>query len=393
MAGLEFAVGVIVFVVGLTAFVALHELGHLIPAKRFGVGVKQYMVGFGPTLFSRRVGETEYGLKLLLLGGYISMEGMYPPKPPETEEYSKTPFFALSAPKRIAIMFGGPFVNLILAVVFFLLAFCVLGAPAVGVGAVSQCTPASLTSECQTGDPRSPAAAAGLREGDIVTRIDGRPVASWGDLSTTIQSSAGENVVLDVSRGEKTVPLEVQIGSISDGAGGEIGFFGMTPSTVLVPQSLGQGFVTIGQTISQNVSAFASLPVSVMNAGRSIFTGEERSAESPLSMVGVGRAAGVISSSEAISPDVKVQTFLTIMGSVNLALFILNMVPLPPFDGGHIAVALWQSLRDFIAKRRGQPTRGPIDVSKLIPVTLTVFAVLVGLTLVMTVADIVNPII
>ena len=237
-----FIVGVLVIVVGLAVSIGLHELGHLIPAKKFGVRVSQYMIGFGPTLFSRRKGETEYGVKAIPLGGYIAMSGMYPPKADGTQRNATTSFmdvvlqeggttgatieaaieeaepskgrvgamiddareasaetivageehrafYQLPIHKRIIIMLGGPFANLLIAIVGYAIVLCLFGIPQISttIGSVNECViPATSTqTECTDADPVAPAAAAGILPGDRLVSIDGVPVASW-DASTAV---------------------------------------------------------------------------------------------------------------------------------------------------------------------------------------------------------------
>ena len=189
---LLYVVGIAVVALGLVISIALHEVGHLLPAKLFGVRVSQYMIGFGPTLWSRRKGETEYGVKAIPLGGYVAMSGMYPParpggKPREastgffqsmiedaraanqqtvvTGEEHRT-FYNLPILKRIVIMLGGPFMNLVITVVLFGVVLCGFGVqqPSTTIGAVSECLlPAtSERTECLPGDPLAPGAAAGV---------------------------------------------------------------------------------------------------------------------------------------------------------------------------------------------------------------------------------------
>ena len=163
---LAFVIGVVIIVIGLAVSIGLHEIGHLLPAKLFGVKVTQYMIGFGPTIWSKRRGETEYGVKAIPLGGYISMIGMFPPAKGERVHADSTGFFRglvqdardsstesitpgdehrafylLPVWKRIVVMFGGPFMNLLLAIVLFgvlLMGFGVAQASTT-VGSVSAC--------------------------------------------------------------------------------------------------------------------------------------------------------------------------------------------------------------------------------------------------------------
>lgn len=441
----EFIVGVLIFVVGLIISIGLHEVGHLVPAKAFGVKVRQYMIGFGPTLFSRVRGGTEYGFKAILLGGYIAMEGMVPtpeelvadkqrnddassrrlaragastspgglanalltsPEQAErdaeaevavdkTPEATGMPFYALAAPKRIVIMLGGPFVNLILAVIFFVIAFSGIGAPTIGVSEVSKCVPQSLTTSCVAGAPASPAAAAGLQSGDALVSIDGKPITDFGVVSATVQKSAGKTVEVVVKRDGHEKTLEVTPATIksSDAADAKsIGFLGVTEGTVLVRQpvltAVGNGLGSIGTSFA----SFAHLPSEVIQTVTSTLDSKPRSESSPVSVVGVGRIAGTVTASDNVSPMIKIELLIGLLGSLNIALLVLNILPLMPFDGGHVVVALWQIVRDAFNRLRGKPAGGPIDSSRQLPLTLTVVGLLVGLSVILTVADLVNPV-
>ncbi|WP_369824648.1 RIP metalloprotease [Cellulosimicrobium sp. CUA-896] len=230
-------IGILVVVLGIIVSIALHEVGHMVPAKRFGVRVSQYMVGFGPTLWSRRKGETEYGLKAIPLGGYVRLVGMFPPAPAgarprgngffaqvvadardaSAEEVrpgeEHRAFYNLSAPKKVVVMLGGPFMNLLIAFVLMLVVFVGIGLPAATttVASVTPCVTDTVTAQagCESGDPESPAAAAGLQPGDEVVAFDGAPVTSWDQLSGTIRGAAGTTVPLVVERDGEQVDLQV----------------------------------------------------------------------------------------------------------------------------------------------------------------------------------------
>ena len=236
---LLYVLGVVIVVVGLVISIGLHEVGHLVPAKLFGVRVGQYMIGFGKTLFSRKVGETEYGLKMIPLGGYISMAGMFPPAraggKPRTAStgYFDTlvqdardaahegipagqedrVFYKLPVPKRILIMLGGPFMNLVLAFVFFGIVLVGFGIPQTSttIGTVYECVvPADSTqTECAADDPAAPAAEAGLLPGDRLISIDGQPIGAYADSSSIITDSAGTELQFVVERNGDEVTLAV----------------------------------------------------------------------------------------------------------------------------------------------------------------------------------------
>ena len=227
---LLYVLGILIVVVGLAISIGLHEIGHLVPAKKFGVRVSQYMIGFGPTIASWRRGETEYGLKAIPLGGYISMAGMFPPAKPGGRARTATTgifqtlvqdarsasaqtmtavdesraFYRLPVWKRVVIMLGGPVMNLLLAIVLYGVLLLGFGIPQASttIGSVSECViPAtSEQTECAADDPRAPGAAAGLEPGDRIVSMDGESITSWEQATALIRASAGDPIAIVVER-------------------------------------------------------------------------------------------------------------------------------------------------------------------------------------------------
>ena len=428
------AIGVILFVLGLLFSIGWHELGHLTFAKLFNVRVPQYMIGFGRTLFSRTRGETEYGLKAIPLGGYIRMVGMVPPGKDGKQRITSTAmgptgmfrqliedsratdraqvtaldegrqFYQLHPAKRIVIMFAGPLQNLILAVVLFVVIVCGFGLETTvpAVGTVSQCVhPATSTATtCAAADQPTPAANAGLLPGDRIVSFGGTAINSWDQVRELIRASAGKTLPLVYQRnGVQTsvqVPIVANTLAVFDDQGNQTGtttggFLGITAATEYQRQSLGKAFDVTGQFIGNAAHAVVTIPARIPALWESIFNGKDRPQNSPVGVVGAG-----IISSEILSSDnnatAKIELFLQLVAGFNMSLFLLNLLPLLPLDGGHILGAVIEWVRRGWSKVRRKADPGPFDVAKLMPVAYVVALLFIGLSLLTFVADVVNPV-
>ncbi|MGW5476454.1 M50 family metallopeptidase [Streptomyces sp. NPDC004008] len=431
MTTLMMILGIVVFVLGLLISIAWHELGHLSTAKLFGIRVPQYMVGFGPTIWSRKKGDTEYGIKAVPLGGYIRMIGMFPPGPDgRIEARSTSPwrgmiedaraqsfeellpgdedrlFYTRKPWKRVIVMFAGPFMNLVLAVAVFLSVMMTFGVQTqtTTVSKVSDCViqQSENRTKCEKGDAATPAQAAGLKPGDKIVRFDGRDVADWSTLQNDIRANPGKDVTLTVERKGQQVDLHTHLiknqVSKTDGNGGYVegkyvyaGFLGFTPATGIVPQSLGQSAQRMGDMMQNGVESLVSLPGKIPGLWDAAFGNAPRQPDSPMGVVGAARVGGEVFTLN-IPPSQQIAMMLLLVAGFNLSLFLFNMLPLLPLDGGHIAGALWESLRRALARVLRRPDPGPFDVAKLMPVAYVVAGIFICFTLLVLVADVVNPV-
>ncbi len=430
-------VGILIFAVLIALSIALHEVGHLIPAKRFGVKVTDYMIGFGPTVWSTVRGETRYGAKAIPLGGYIRMIGMIPPAKDGSTRTMTTgrfaamvsdarkqsadevlpgeesrAFYRLPVRKRVVVMLGGPTMNLLLAFLLFGLLLVGIGIPepTMQVSSVAACTPTAEhptgeplpSGSCPTGSDPSPASIAGLEVGDTVLAIDGVPATDWTETTAWIRAHPGDSATLTVERGADTLDVPVTIATAvrpvfdADGNPTEefvtAGYVGIGPEFAWVSQPVTAVPQYMWDLTVRSVTALVMLPVRLYElVTDTLIGGGDRSIDSPVSVVGVTRIGGdVAAMDEPIMA--KAATFLGLAASLNLFLFLFNLLPVLPLDGGHVAGALYEAVRRRMARLRGRPDPGPVDIARLLPVAYVVAGALMAMAVVVIWADLVKPI-
>lgn len=432
---LMYAVGVVLFVVGVAVSIGLHEVGHLLPAKRFGVKVTQYFIGFGNTVWSRRRGETEYGIKSVPLGGYVKLVGMLPPGPQDESggplrvrksntgmftqiisdaraaEYELVEpgdedrlFYKLPWWKKVIVMAGGPTVNLVLAFLLFGGVFMLHGipVPTTTVDSVSDCVVAASEAapdrKCTDEDPVAPARLAGLKPGDEILAMNGVEVTSWEQLTRLIRANENGAATLVYERdGERrTTTTNTLVSPRPDLENTdeyvEVGFLGVAPELVLEQQ--GPVFVVqqMGVYTWETVKALGTLPVKLWEVGKAALGITERADDSPMSVVGASRVAGEVASAHEIPIGDRFVSLLMLLGGINLFVGMFNFVPLLPLDGGHIAGALYEAVRRGLARLFRRPDPGYFDVAKLLPVAYVMASLILVMSVVLIYADIVAPV-
>jgi membrane-associated protease RseP (regulator of RpoE activity) len=445
---LLWALGAVLFVLAILASIGLHELGHMIPAKAFGGKVTQYFIGFGPTVWSRRRGETEYGVKAIPLGGYVKIVGMLPPgaaqladeatldadgntvtrvrksntglftqlisdaRAAEWElvgpEDSDRLFYKMPWWKKVVVMAGGPTVNILIAFFVFWGIFATYGNtadPAVDAGRpvlaeVSDCVIPykERRLECTDADPISPAVQAGLQAGDVVTSFNGVAVTSWEQLRDLIRDNADGEAVIGFERdgvamsGTTNTTVELRPESAEDETLREVGFLGVVPTSHLTTGGPIYTLQQMDQMAVETVKALADLPGKVWGVAKAIVGVQEREPDSPVSIVGGSRISGDIVSSDELEVTEKVVFFGGLVAGFNFFIGMFNFIPLLPLDGGHIASALWEAVRRGFARLFGRPDPGYVDAAKLLPVAYVVASCLLVLSLVLIVGDLVVPV-
>ncbi len=431
---LLYLLGIVLLLAGVGFSIGWHELGHLIPAKLFGVRVMQYMIGFGPTVFSKKIGETEYGVKLIPLGGYISMIGMFlpakansrPPKALQTKglfgffrsmiadarpnvdsmsaDEAKRQFHRLNPLKRMIIMFGGPFMNLILG--FLLLSIALSGIGVYGasnrIQDVMQCVPVSGSAqECEVANSvESPAKIAGLQANDLVIAVNSNPVNSWPEAKALIVSAKTKTQTLTISRDSKTIDLQITPVVLSEpilDAAGNVRiqpgpFIGVSLANEIIHLPLSEVASLSAQNVSSVFSMLGNLPTDISKAVNATISGQERSTDGPISIVGLSNLAGEVAAAPNADLSAKIANGLLMLASLNFALFAFNMIPLLPLDGGHIASAIYESIKRGAFRLLGKKDPGPVDTALLVPVTWLVFILLFALSIVLIATDLVNPV-
>lgn len=430
---LLYIAGVLAVVVGLAISIGLHECGHMVPAKRFGVRVPQFFVGFGKTLWSVKRGGTEYGVKAFPLGGFVKLIGMLPPHAVEARPGKKPSAFgqlisdarqaeaALLEPgdenrmfyklpwwKKVIVMAGGPTVNLAIAFFLFggLFFFHGVSEATTTVGGVAQCVVVSTNNApdraCITdgpnADPVTPASAAGITPGDRIVAFGNVKVTSYEQLQRLIRSSPQTSVFITLEKDgvERLVQAKTTVNLLPDlkdpTKSVSVGYLGISPTEENVSKGPLYTIEQMGSMTKQTVISLGHMPARLWDVGRAVLGLQDRDPEGPMSVVGIGRVAGEVSSNDSISGGNRVAFVITLLAGVNLFVGMFNFVPLLPLDGGHIAGALYEAIRRGWAKLFHRPDPGHFDVARLLPVAYVTAGVLLVMTVLLVYADLAVPI-
>ena len=430
-----YLIGILIMVVGIAVSIGLHEFGHLIPAKKFGVRVPNWAIGFGPRLFSRRIGETEYSFRLIPLGGFITLIGMYPPENPRTEG-KKRPFanmilaareahsehvqpgdenrmfYQLPAYKRIIVMFGGPLVNLLLGLIMISSALVFVGQPqrVNEIASVIECVDQMVdpAAKCAAKAKWTPAFLAGLQAGDRIVEAGGEKLSRTQEFfNGTVDTSsstfsllvdrAGKRFLVSVSPAIAALPYVGADGKIAvDSEGNYLlkdrGYLGVQWATDRVPVGLDKALdASLGMAV-QTMGFIVQFPAAVYDSVSSLFDGSQRAGDSAISIVGIGQIAGQANADQSATLADRIYLNLMLLGSLNLALFAFNMIPLPPLDGGHIAGGIYEYLKRGAYRLIGRADPGPVDTALMAPVSGIMFILLLLAGLAMILVDLLNPI-
>ena len=395
--------GILLFVVLLLGSVAIHEFGHCVTAKLFGMKVSEYFVGFGPKIWSFRRGETEYGLKGIPAGGYCKIVGMTDLEEVDEADRDRA-FYTYPAPKKLVVLGAGVFLHIIIGFLLFVVALIGLGTntPVPTVQSVSACIPAAnSTTGCTPADAPSPAKAAGLQEGDRIFAVGPDRVGNWEQASRLIRNAGAGPLVVTVERDGTLLNLTADLvvrerADIDDPAKMvEVGVLGVAPTfekSYFGPLTAADRSLDLmWQVVEAAGSLVADLPDKIGELFDAL-SGGERDQEGLTGVVGAARVSGEFFSLDQASNTERLSLVLLNVGALNIFLALFNAVPLLPLDGGHMAVTTYEAGKRRLFRALGRPDPGRVDLTKLLPLTYVFVVFLGALTLLLLATDIVNPI-
>ena len=371
--------GIIAFILALLISVMFHELGHFLTARKFGMKVTEFFLGFGKRLWSFTRGETEYGIKAIPAGGYCRIEGMTPiDEMPVGEE--ERAFIRASSLRKLIVLGAGSFAHFVIG---FLLIFSIFFA-------VGYTTVTPVIASISDG---SAAATAGFKAGDEILAINGKRVDQWAKDASAIAASKGATLQFLVKRGGSELTIAAaprynaqakryMLGVITALGTERDGFIKSTTEAARATREL----------TGQSVKSLIALPTKVPQLFRETFMHEKRDPNGLVGVVGAARVSGQAVGSDKLTSNERLATFILLIASLNIFIGLFNLLPILPLDGGHMAVAIADEIRALFARIRGRARPAPIDVNVLTPVTGVVVVLLVILTVLLVVADIINPV-
>lgn len=398
-----FAVGIALFALAILVSVALHECGHMWVARATGMKVRRYFVGFGTTVWSTRRGDTEYGLKAIPAGGFCDIAGMTAVEELAPDEIDRA-MYKQKTWKRVAVLAAGPGMNFAIGLALVYAIAVIWGLPnlhpptSAVIGATACVAPEVAKGELGTCAGPGPAALAGIQAGDVVVKVGDTAVHNFEEMAAAVRKQRGMTPVV-IERDGVTMTKYVDVAQtqrwISDKDAPEAGpatvgaigvgaaQFGPTQYTPVTAAPATVAFT--GDLMAELGKSLVKLPTKVGALVHSI-GGGERDPETPISVVGASIIGG-----DTVDHGLWV-AFWFFLAQLNFILGVLNLVPLLPFDGGHIAVAVFEKIRNMIRSARGLVAAAPVNYLKLMPATYVVLVVVVGYMLLTVTADLVNPI-
>ena len=399
-----YLLGALGFVVALLVSVTLHEAGHFLTARRYGMKATQFFVGFGPTLWSRQTGETEWGVKAVPAGGFVKIVGMTQLEEVDPEDEPRA-FWRQPWRQRAVVLAAGSTVHFVLAALLVLLGSFAIGKAverAPGIGAISECVPVSASAKASCDDPDAvppPAEQAGLRPGDVVVSVAGERTSGYVQFLEQIRSAPERavDVVVDRDGTRQTLtvtPVAVQRESLTEkGEIETVGAIGVAPQFRQGTERLGpvEALQHSGDVAVLMVEGIQRTVTEKLGTITQVYS-DDRDPEGFIGIVGAGRISGeVLASEETLS--FKVLSFLVLVAGLNLFVGLFNLLPLLPLDGGHLAVLFFEQVRDRLRRLRGYAGElQRVDLNRLLPLTYAVVVFFAGFTVWLLGADIVNPI-
>jgi len=397
-------IGVLLFVLLLVVSVAVHEFGHLLTAKYFGMKATEYFVGFGPKIWSFRRGETEYGLKAIPAGGYVKIVGM---TDLETVAAADAPraFYRFSAPRRLVVLSAGSISHFFVAFVMFAIVLSGFGSPvpSTTIGVVAPCVPAAHAAPtgCSPTDPSSPARAAGLQAGDRVVAIGSVRIRDWDQAARAIRAAGAGPLQVTVVRARQELTFTPTLVARErpdidhPDRTVRVGVIGVEPSSHTERAGAWAGAKKsgrlIGETAKASVTALAGIPAKIPNLIAAL-DGGHRDRQGLVGVVGAARISGETFSYQRASLSDRLSSVLINVAALNVFIGLFNALPLLPLDGGHMAVVGYEAGRRRFYRRLGRADPGRVDMTKLLPMAYAFLIVLVGLTVLLVAADLINPI-